>query len=166
MKPLITMVVLLMLAGVAFSQMQILEGNNTAPQNVSINSSQNISVNASINASLNSSQNVSFNASQNASLSILVDLSQQSEDRFSSVSGDFARAWLKNNLDQPAASSAPQDNDLWSWGGTPKGKEVANGVLIDNKTTYVDDNPEWLGLTYQQVPANEDKGQSGIPLLI
>lgn len=63
------------------------------------------------------------------------------------ISGDFGRAWLQNFLkynEPPVASD--QTNDLWSWGGAPKGKMIVGGKLVPDLTVnYTNLTSDWLG---------------------
>jgi len=57
--------------------------------------------------------------------------SAQSTERFQSVGGEYARAWLANFQSE---SSKPvdegEDPGLWGWGSAPKGSMVIDGQLI------------------------------------
>ena len=88
------------------------------------------------------------------------------EDRFQSVSGDFARSWLKGNLNQsPAAAPKPAYNesgDLWNWGAAPKGSSIVDGKLLTDPYylhPWLNISSNWLGETYTD-PA------TGLPLNI
>lgn len=64
------------------------------------------------------------------------------------VGGDYGREWLNTFFiynDKPVTSDPV--NDLWNWGGVPKGKLLEGGKLIDdlryiNRTNITGD---WLG---------------------
>lgn len=64
------------------------------------------------------------------------------------VGGDYGREWLNTFFtynDKPVTSDPT--NDLWNWGGTPKGKVLENGKLVEdlrylNRTNITGD---WLG---------------------
>lgn len=63
------------------------------------------------------------------------------------VGGEFGRAWLQNFLryNEPPVE-ADQVNDLWSWGGAPKGKKVVGGKLVPDMTVnYTNITSDWLG---------------------
>lgn len=69
-----------------------------------------------------------------------------SGERFQSVSGEFGRAWLMSNLN--TTRNATLSNDLWSWGGVPRGWRIFNGVLVrDTNTTGTQIGSDWLGST-------------------
>lgn len=69
-----------------------------------------------------------------------------SGDRFQSVSGDFGRAWLMSNVN--TTSNVTLSNDLWSWGGVPRGWKIVNGVLVrDMNSTQTQIGSDWLGST-------------------
>lgn len=71
-------------------------------------------------------------------------------DRFQSVSGDFARSWLQENLeDNVTEDESSLVNDLWNWGGIPRGKALVNGQLVDvnNTTVIANKTANWLGIT-------------------
>lgn len=63
------------------------------------------------------------------------------------VGGEFGRAWLQNFLryNEPPVE-ADQVNDLWSWGGSPKGKKIVGGKLVPDMTVnYTNLTSDWLG---------------------
>lgn len=63
------------------------------------------------------------------------------------VSGEFGRAWLQNFLryNEPPVER-DQVNDLWSWGGAPKGKKIVGGKLVpDTTVNYTNITSDWLG---------------------
>ncbi|ABK14944.1 MAG: hypothetical protein H5T42_00450 [Methanothrix sp.] len=63
------------------------------------------------------------------------------------VGGEFGRAWLQNFLryNEPPVET-DQVNDLWSWGGAPKGKRIVGGKLVPDMTVnYTNITSDWLG---------------------
>jgi hypothetical protein len=67
----------------------------------------------------------------------------QSSSSALSISGDFGRQWIssfKSQNQQPAEQNL--GNDLWSWGGSPKGSIIANGNIVPDPY-YV-----WKSLNY------------------
>lgn len=48
-----------------------------------------------------------------------------------SVSGDFGRNWINSfKAQNPQPAEQNLKNDLWTWGGSPKGSIVVNGNLV------------------------------------
>jgi hypothetical protein len=86
-------------------------------------------------------------------------------DRFQSVSGDFARAWLKDNLNvTPSSPLKNLSNDLWDWGGLPRGKSLVNGVLTDSRLVYVaNNNSNWLSEYYVPSSSQTRKPDEWVP---
>ncbi len=89
---------------------------------------------------------------------LAVTCSSQNAPKFQSVSGEFARDWIKSfkaENPQPVQESnisASEDNssDLWKWGGTPRGRRVEDGQLIADPN-YVPGNlnlSNWLDDAY------------------
>ena len=80
------------------------------------------------------------------------DCYAQSTSGFQNVGGDFGRTWMSRyeaqNL-QPTEQNLT--NDLWSWGGSPKGTIVVNGSLMANPYNYwksLNYTSGWLGKVY------------------
>jgi len=76
----------------------------------------------------------------------------QSTSNFQSVGGDFGKKWISSFEAQDSTSSEQnQTNDLWSWGGSPKGSIVVNGQLMADPY-YVwkslNYSSGWLGKVY------------------
>ncbi len=68
--------------------------------------------------------------------------------RFQSVSGDFAKKWIANFKSQNEKPKEDLKNELWNWGGAPKGKKMVDGKLVDdtdNLTSRVNFTANWLG---------------------
>lgn len=57
---------------------------------------------------------------------------EQATGTYQSVGSDFGRAWLKNFQAQNPAQQPQVQNStaLWSWGGSPKGTLIQNGLLV------------------------------------
>ncbi len=73
-------------------------------------------------------------------------------DRFFSVSGSFARSWI-DALQKETDISPDASNDLWSWGGTPRGKAIEDGMLVEiNLTKKANNYSDWLGSSLYQEP--------------
>ena len=70
-------------------------------------------------------------------------------EKVQSVSGDFAKAWIKNYLaTNPKPVHQINDTNLWSWGAIPKGKKLVEGKLEDNITYFQNMTANWLGDYY------------------
>jgi hypothetical protein len=55
----------------------------------------------------------------------------QSTSSALSVSGDFGKNWISSfKAQNPQQAEQNLKNDLWSWGGSPKGSIVVNGKLL------------------------------------
>jgi hypothetical protein len=68
-----------------------------------------------------------------------------------SVSGDFAKSWLKSYLEaNPRPAPKINDTSLWGWGTIPKGKALIEGQIVDslNFTASQDMTANWLGDYY------------------
>jgi len=81
--------------------------------------------------------------------------------KFQSVSGEFARSWLKNYLAlNPRPVPQVNNTSLWDWGNIPKGKDLVGGKLVDNYTYSQDLTTNWLGdyylNPYTSEPINPD----------
>jgi hypothetical protein len=62
-----------------------------------------------------------------------------------SVSGEFGADWISAfKAQNPQTSNQNLENDLWSWGGSPKGSTVINGALVPDPY-YV-----WKSLNYSR----------------
>jgi hypothetical protein len=71
------------------------------------------------------------------------DCYAQSTSGFQNVGGDFGRTWMSRyEAQNPQPSEQNLTNDLWSWGGSPKGTIVVNGQLMADPY-YV-----WKSLNY------------------
>lgn len=69
----------------------------------------------------------------------------QSSSRFQDVGNDFGTERIsKFKADTPQLSEQNLKNDLWSWGGTPKGSIIVNGTLAPDPY-YI-----WRSLNYTQ----------------
>lgn len=81
--------------------------------------------------------------------------SAQTSNGFQSVGGDFGKSWI-NNFKSQNLPAAKEDlkNDLWNWGGRPKGKTLVGGKLVDstNTTNAVNFTANWLGDVSQTKP--------------
>ncbi|NPV63701.1 MAG: hypothetical protein HPY61_13945 [Methanotrichaceae archaeon] len=114
------------------------------------------------------------------SLPLLVSIgSSQGAPDFQSVSGEFARNWIAefkkaneamdpdNSVDpvdkagrSEANGSSENENDLWSWGGAPKGSEIVDGELV------IDPNylrPFW-NLSSNWLDESYTDSDSGLPV--
>ncbi|MGB9901950.1 hypothetical protein [Methanothrix sp.] len=81
---------------------------------------------------------------------------------FQSVSGDFGRAWLMSNIN--TTSNVTLSNDLWSWGGVPRGWRLVNGVLVrDTNSTQTQIGSDWLGSTSDSLYTMAYNESSWIP---
>jgi hypothetical protein len=86
---------------------------------------------------------------------LIVACSAQTTDRFQGVGGDFGRNWISNfQAQNPPAAEENLSNDLWGWGGAPKGKALVGGKLVDatNTTNTVNFTANWLGELPQTSP--------------
>jgi hypothetical protein len=56
-------------------------------------------------------------------------LNQSIGSRYQDVGGDFGLSWLAKYGHTDAANNTDKTDNLWDWGGKPKGYEVFNGTL-------------------------------------
>jgi hypothetical protein len=74
---------------------------------------------------------------------LAIDCYAQSTSSFQNVGGDFGRTWMSRyEAQNPQPAEQNLTNDLWSWGGSPKGTIVVNGQLMTDPY-YV-----WKSLNY------------------
>jgi len=74
---------------------------------------------------------------------LAADCYVQSTSNFQNVGGDFGRNWISRyEAQNPQPTEQNITNDLWSWGGSPKGTIVVNGQLMADPY-YV-----WKSLNY------------------
>ncbi len=59
---------------------------------------------------------------------LLIMVCKQGALGFQDVGADFGTSWLEQYGSRPASTIDTQNN-LWSWGSTPKGYSFSNGVL-------------------------------------
>lgn len=80
---------------------------------------------------------------------LVISCSAQLTNQFQSVGGDFGKAWISSfqAQNQPQTDKENLTNNLWEWGGHPKGKTIVDGKLVDstNGTTTVNYTVNWLG---------------------
>jgi len=80
------------------------------------------------------------------------DCYAQSTSGFQNVGGDFARNWISRyEAQNPKPAEQNLTNDLWSWGGSPKGTIVVNGQLMADPYYYwksLNYTSGWLGKVY------------------
>ncbi|MBN1322667.1 MAG: hypothetical protein JW986_01520 [Methanotrichaceae archaeon] len=63
-----------------------------------------------------------------------------------SVGGDFGRAWLDEFMKyNTVPTEEEKTNDLWSWGGVPRGKTLVDGKLVATNITTTNWSADWLG---------------------
>jgi len=85
---------------------------------------------------------------------LVAGCSAQSTSKFQSVSGESARGYLGNILDEDSESAEEEEDNsggLWDWGGAPRGRKVVDGKLVDNpyyNLTPAKITNNWLGDTY------------------
>lgn len=74
---------------------------------------------------------------------LAADCHAQSTSNFQNVGGDFGKNWMaRYEAQNPKPAEQNLTNDLWSWGGSPKGTIVVNGQLMADPY-YV-----WKSLNY------------------
>ena len=83
---------------------------------------------------------------------LAIECCAQSTSSFQNVGGDFGRTWM-SRYEAQNSKLAEQNltNDLWSWGGSPKGTIVVNGSLMANPYNYwksLNYTSGWLGKVY------------------
>jgi hypothetical protein len=86
---------------------------------------------------------------------LMVACSAQTTDGFQSVGGDFGKNWISNfQAQNPPAAEENLSNNLWGWGGAPKGKALVGGKLVDatNIMNTVNFTANWLGDVSQTAP--------------
>jgi hypothetical protein len=86
---------------------------------------------------------------------LIVACSAQTMNGFQSVGGDFGKSWISNfQAQNPPAAEENLSNDLWGWGGAPKGKALVGGKLVDatSTTNTVNFTANWLGELPQTAP--------------
>jgi hypothetical protein len=67
----------------------------------------------------------------------------QSMNRAQYVGGNFGQSWIGSyNAQNPQPAEQNPGNDLWTWGGAPKGSIIANGKLAPDPY-YI-----WKSLNY------------------
>jgi len=73
----------------------------------------------------------------------MASCSAQGPNQPQSVGGEFGGNWIGNfNAQNGQPSKTNQGNDLWTWGGSPKGSIIVNGNLVADPY-YV-----WKSLNY------------------
>ncbi|OPY53180.1 MAG: hypothetical protein A4E48_00849 [Methanosaeta sp. PtaU1.Bin060] len=68
--------------------------------------------------------------------------------RFQSVGGDYGKSWITDFKSQNEQPEKNLKNELWDWGGAPKGKKMVDGKLVDdtdNLTPKINFTANWLG---------------------
>jgi len=78
-------------------------------------------------------------------------ISNAQDDRFQSVSGDYARGWLNDLQAEKSKPAEEKDGSLWAWGGAPKGRIIVNGSLATDPYYIwksLNFAKGWLGETY------------------
>lgn len=84
--------------------------------------------------------------------------------KFQSVSGEFAKSWLKDYLaSNPRLVPQVNNTSLWDWGTIPKGKDLVGGKLVDNYTYYQDMTSNWLGDYYLNPYTSEPINPANYP---
>jgi len=84
---------------------------------------------------------------------------RQSEKRRASMMLDFP---LPRYNEPPVETD--QVNDLWSWGGVPRGWKLVNGVLVrDTNSTQTQIGSDWLGSTTDSLYTMAYNESSWIP---
>jgi hypothetical protein len=84
--------------------------------------------------------------------------------KFQSVSGEFAKSWLKNYLaENPRPLPQVNNTSLWGWGSIPKGKDLVGGKLFDNYTYSQDMTANWLGDYYLNPYTSEPINPANYP---
>jgi hypothetical protein len=80
------------------------------------------------------------------------DCYAQTASNFQNVGGDFGRSWMARfGAQNPQPVQQNLTNDLWSWGGSPKGTIVINGQLMTDPYNYwksLNYTSGWLGKVY------------------
>lgn len=90
---------------------------------------------------------------------ILAVSDSQSAANFQSVSGEFARKWIKDFKDENAKSipviegekSGGNGSDLWNWGNAPLGSKIVDGNLVTDPyylRPLLNQSSNWLGESY------------------
>ena len=76
----------------------------------------------------------------------------QSASGFQSVSGDFGQDWINSfKAQNPRPADQDLKNDLWTWGGAPKGSIIVNGRLVADPYYFwksLNYTSGWLGRVY------------------
>jgi hypothetical protein len=76
----------------------------------------------------------------------------QSSSSAISVSGDFGRNWISSiKAQNPEPADQNPENDLWSWGSSPKGSKIVNGKLVADPYYIwksLNYSSGWLGQLY------------------
>jgi hypothetical protein len=75
--------------------------------------------------------------------------------RFQSVGGDYGKSWISDFKSQNEKPKEDLKNDLWDWGGAPKGKKAVGGKLVDdtdNLTPQINFTANWLGTLPTSTP--------------
>lgn len=79
----------------------------------------------------------------------------QSQGQAQNLGGDYGRTWLNNfNIQNPkpvADNGNGNSNDLWNWGGAPKGRIAVNGKLVQDPYYFwksLNYTSGWLGQVY------------------
>ena len=83
---------------------------------------------------------------------LTADCYAQSTSGFQNVGGDFGRTWMSRyEAQNPQPAEQNLTNDLWSWGGSPKGTIVVNGQLMADPYyiwKLLNYTTGWLGKVY------------------
>lgn len=81
----------------------------------------------------------------------------QSQGYAQGVGGDYGRTWLNNFNTQYTKPVANNGNDLWNWGGAPKGRIAVNGKLVTDPYYIwksLNYTGGWLGQVYVDPKTN------------
>ena len=84
----------------------------------------------------------------------LADCCAQSQGSAQNVGGDYGRTWLSYLNAQnanPIVDSGSNGNDLWNWGGAPRGRIAVNGKLVSDPYYIwksLNYTSGWLGQVY------------------
>jgi hypothetical protein len=83
---------------------------------------------------------------------LVADCYAQSMSRAQYVGGSFGQSWIGGSKAQnPAPAVQDPGNDLWTWGGAPKGSIIVNGKLTPDPYYIwksLNYTSGWLGMVY------------------
>lgn len=84
---------------------------------------------------------------------LLTTCCAQSQGYAQGVGGDYGRTWLTsfNTQNPKPIANSGSGNDLWNWGGAPKGRIAVNGKLVQDPYYFwrsLNYTGGWLGQVY------------------